>query len=108
VPRRADKAFPPGQVAAFASSSPYARCVNTGGPVTFGEPDGPTLERLRPDGREVLCGFNSFLAVPLTARDTIVGMLAVARTRARPRSAAATSRPPSGWRTRPERRSPTR
>jgi hypothetical protein len=73
------EAFPPGQVIAFAPSSPYARCIDTGGPVVFSEPDGSTLERLRPDGREMLCGCSSFLAVPLTARDTIVGMLAFAR-----------------------------
>ena len=73
------EAFPPGQVIAFAPGSPYARCLNTGQPETFSEPDGATLERLRPDGREVLCGCSSFLVVPLTARDTIVGMLAFAR-----------------------------
>ena len=73
------EAFPPGQVIAFAPSSPYARCMDTGGPVVFAEPDGPTLERLRPDGREVVSGCSSFLAVPLTARDTVVGMLAFAR-----------------------------
>ena len=73
------EAFPPGQVLAFAPSSPYARCMDTGGPVVFAEPDGPTLERLRPDGREVVSGCSSFLAVPLTARDTVVGMLAFAR-----------------------------
>ena len=54
------EAFPPGQVIAFAPSSPYARCMDIGGPVTFAEPDGATLERLRPDGREV--------AVPAAAR----------------------------------------
>ena len=48
------EAFPPGQVIAFAPGSPYARCTDTGGPVTFAEPDGATLERLRPDGREVV------------------------------------------------------
>ena len=42
------EAFPPGQVIAFAPSSPYARCMDTGGPVVFSEPDGSTLERLRP------------------------------------------------------------
>jgi hypothetical protein len=73
------EAFPPGQVIAFAPGSPFARCVNTGRPVAFGEPDGPTLERLRPDGREVLSGCSSFLAVPLTAHDTIVGLLLFAR-----------------------------
>ena len=73
------EAFPPGQVIAFAPSSPYARCMDIGGPVTFAEPDGATLERLRPDGREVVSGCSSFLAVPLTARDTVVGMLVFAR-----------------------------
>jgi len=34
---------------------------------------------LRPDGREVVSGCSSFLAVPLTARDSVVGMLAFAR-----------------------------
>ena len=77
--RGSREVFPPGQVIAFASSSPYAHCMNTGGPVVFREPDGLTLERLRPDGREVLSGCSSFLAVPLTARDTIVGLLAFAR-----------------------------
>lgn len=73
------EAFPPGQVIAFAPSSPYARCMDIGGPVTFAEPDGATLERLRPDGREVVSGCSSFLAVPLTARDAVVGMLLFAR-----------------------------
>ena len=73
------EAFTPGQVIAFAPSSPYARCMDIGGPVTFAEPDGATLERLRPDGREVVSGCSSFLVVPLTARDTVVGMLAFAR-----------------------------
>ena len=102
------EAFPPGQVIAFAPGSPYARCMDTGGPVTFAEPDGPTLERLRPDGREVVSRCSSFLAVPLTARDTVVGMLAFARDPGGPRSAAATTRPPPGWEPRPERRSSTR
>ena len=72
------EAFPPGQVLAFAPNSPYARCMDTGCPVVFSAPDDATLERLRPDGREVVSGCSSFLVVPLTARDT-VGMLALAR-----------------------------
>ena len=106
--RGSREAFPPGQVIAFASSSPYARCMNTGGPVAFREPDGLTLERLRPDGREVVSACSSFLAVPLTARDTIVGLLAFARDSGAPAFTSATPRPPSGWGPRPERRSSTR
>ena len=77
--RASAEAFPPGQVIAFAPSSPPARCVDTGRPVSFGEPDGQTLARIRPDGREVLGGCCSFLAAPLTARGTVIGFLAFAR-----------------------------
>ena len=75
-----DSAFPAGEVIAFAADSPYARCVDSGHPVAFGEPDGQTLERVRPDGREVLSGYGSFLAVPMTARDTVTGLVVLART----------------------------
>ena len=72
-------AFPPGEVIAFAANSPYARCVNSGLPVAFREPDGQTLEQVRPDGREVLSRYTSFLAVPMTARDAVSGFLVLAR-----------------------------
>jgi hypothetical protein len=74
-----DVAFPPGEVIAFAVDSPFARCVNNDSPAIFNAPDGPTLERIRPDGREVLAGYTSFLAVPLTARDTVTGFLVLVR-----------------------------
>jgi serine phosphatase RsbU (regulator of sigma subunit) len=66
-------------VLALAADSPYARCVTSGQPVAFGEPDRQTLELVRPDGREFLCGYTSFLAVPMTARDTVTGLLALVR-----------------------------
>ena len=72
-------AFPPGEVIVFAAGSPYARCVNSGQPVAFGEPDRQTLELVGPDGREFLSGYTSFLAVPMTARDTVTGLMALAR-----------------------------
>jgi len=72
-------AFPPGQVIGFAADSPYARSVNTGRPVAFGTPHSQTLELVRPDGREFLSGYTSFLAVPMTARDTVTGLLALVR-----------------------------
>jgi hypothetical protein len=91
-----DSAFPPGEVIAFAADSPYARCVDSGKPVAFGEPDGQTLERVRPDGREVLSGYTSFFAVPMTARDAVNGFVALARTSDEPvfsdRDAAAAAR----------------
>ena len=77
--RTAVAAFPPGEVLAFAADSPCARCVNTGQPVAFSQPDGQTLERVRPDGREVLSGYTSFLAVPMTARDMVTGFVVFTR-----------------------------
>jgi len=72
-------AFPPGEVIAFAADSPWARCVTSGRPAAFREPDGQTLEQVRPDGRKVLSGYTSFLAVPMIARDTVTGFLVLAR-----------------------------
>jgi hypothetical protein len=72
-------AFPPGEVIVFAAGSPYARCVNSGQPVAFGEPDRQTLELVGPDGREFLSGYTSFLAVPMTARETVTGLMALVR-----------------------------
>jgi hypothetical protein len=75
----APRAFPPGEVLAFAADSPYARCVRDGGPVVFGEPDSQTLDRVRPRGREVMGRYASFLAVPMTAHDAVSGLVAFAR-----------------------------
>jgi hypothetical protein len=72
-------AFPPGEVIVFAAGSPYARCANSGQPVAFGEPDRQTLELVGPDGREFLSGYTSFLAVPMTARETVTGLMALVR-----------------------------
>ena len=72
-------AFPAGQVIALAADSPYARCVDTGRPVAFSEQHGRTLELIRPDGREFLSGYNSFLAIPMIAGDAVTGFLALVR-----------------------------
>jgi len=72
-------AFPPGEVIAFAADSPLARCVSSGRPVRFSKLDRQVMERLGPVGREVLAGYTSFLAVPMTARDTVTGILVLVR-----------------------------
>jgi stage II sporulation SpoE-like protein/GAF domain-containing protein len=72
-------AFPPGEVIAFAANSPLTRCVSSGRPVRFSEADRQVMERLGPAGREVLAGYTSFLAVPMTARDTVTGFLVLVR-----------------------------
>jgi hypothetical protein len=76
--------FPPGETIVFAASSPYVRCMRTGGPVIFTQPDGRTLERAHPGARSVLSGYACFLAVPMIAGDTAAGFLALARAPGRP------------------------
>jgi hypothetical protein len=72
-------AFPPGEVIAFAADSPLTRCVSSGRPVRFSRVERQLMERLGPAGREVLAGYTSFLAVPMTARDTVTGFLVLVR-----------------------------
>ncbi len=89
-------AFPPGEVIAFASDSPLSRCVNSGRPERFSDIGRQMTERLGPAGREVLSGCTSFLAVPMTARETVTGILVLVRTPGAPafseRDAAAAAR----------------
>jgi hypothetical protein len=91
-----DGAFPPGEVIAFAADSPLARCVSSGRPVRFSKPDRQATERLGPVGREVVAGYTSFLAVPMTARDTVTGFMVLVRAPGGPafseRDAAAAAR----------------
>ncbi|HEX5298824.1 MAG TPA: SpoIIE family protein phosphatase [Streptosporangiaceae bacterium] len=79
-----DAAFPPGEVVAFSTGSPYGQCAASGDPAMFAQPDGRTLERVGPETREVLARYRAFMAVPMTAGDTIAGMLICARAAGRP------------------------
>jgi hypothetical protein len=80
-PQAAEAAFPAGDVIAFAADSPAARCLRQGRPIAFSRPDAQGLEQIRMGGRVVLAGYNSFLAVPMTADDEPVGFLFLARAR---------------------------
>ena len=84
MPPQASGAFPAGDVIAFDPESPCARCVHTGAPVIFGRPDDRSLEQMRMSGRVVLAGYNSFLAVPITAAGAPVGFLVLGRARGTP------------------------
>jgi hypothetical protein len=70
-------AFPPGEVVAYAADSPFARCVRQREPVPYDQPDGPSLSEV---SRQILSSYDSFLAVPMIAGDTVIGFLALART----------------------------
>jgi len=75
----ATEALPAGEVLAFAVGSPCVRCVDNTTPVIFEEPDGATLERIRPGARTVLARYTSFLAAPTVVRGVVTGFLVLAR-----------------------------
>jgi serine phosphatase RsbU (regulator of sigma subunit) len=76
-----ESAFPPGDVIVFGAESPPARCVRSGEPVAFRRLPDQMLEAVRLSARVVLAGYNSFLAVPMTAHDAPIGFLVLARAR---------------------------
>jgi Stage II sporulation protein E (SpoIIE)/GAF domain len=77
VPRAA---LPPGKVIAFAADSVCARCVHDQAPVIFAQPDRATLQRITPEARTAMARYTSYLAAPMIARGTAVGLLVLART----------------------------
>jgi hypothetical protein len=79
-----ETAFPAGQVIAFHGDSPFARSVETGTPVIFGQPVAGLLEHLGGDGHNVLSLYTSFLTVPMRIQAGDVGVLAFGRTASAP------------------------
>lgn len=72
--------FPAGEMTAFATGSPHARCVRGREPLIFARPDSQTFERARPGSREIMSRYASFLVVPAAAGLEVGGILAFART----------------------------
>jgi serine phosphatase RsbU (regulator of sigma subunit) len=80
-------ALPPGELLAFTPDSHHGQCLSGAGPQRFAALDRALAERIRPGGRQVLAGHRSFLAVPMTARGAVVGVLVVSKSsRAEPYS----------------------
>jgi hypothetical protein len=73
------EAFPSGEVVALAADSPVTRSLRERAPVIFTRVGGGALRRLSPQARATLDGYTSFLAAPMTTRDTNVGTLVLAR-----------------------------
>lgn len=73
------EAFPSGEVVALAADSPITRSLRERAPVIFTRVGGGALRRLSPQARATLDGYTSFLAAPMTTRDTNVGTLVLAR-----------------------------
>ena len=72
-------ALPPGELLAFTPESHYGQCLSGAGPLRFSRMDRTVLDRIRPGGRAVLSRHGSFLTVPLTGRDAVIGLLVVSR-----------------------------
>ncbi len=80
-------ADPPGELAVYDTDRLAAQCVNLRRPVRVPRVDGRDLPRIArcPQAIELLAraGLHSYLAVPLTARGEILGVLDLKRTRNR-------------------------
>jgi hypothetical protein len=75
--------FPSGEALVLARDSPYARSL-TGKPVIFDQPDLQTLNQVGPGGRAAFSRYTSFLAVPVNAGITAVGLITLSRVPDRP------------------------
>ncbi|MGD0553836.1 MAG: SpoIIE family protein phosphatase [Streptosporangiaceae bacterium] len=78
--------MPPGEVFVFDQGTPGFRAMTTGQPITFGQLDEQTTQRVgrHPGGSEFLANYGSFLAMPLATRGTEVGCMMFARTMSSP------------------------
>lgn len=71
--------FPAGEVVTVTADSPSASCVRDGAPTVFAQFGGGTIRRISPAARAVLNRYASFLAAPIVARGTALGVLLLAR-----------------------------
>ncbi|MEU1010972.1 SpoIIE family protein phosphatase [Streptomyces sp. NPDC005890] len=78
-------ADPPGQTAAYDAGRLATRCVRTGRPILIRHADGNDLTRIARDEEAATllarAGVHSYLAVPLSARGTVLGFLGLTRAR---------------------------
>jgi hypothetical protein len=84
--RVADKMARPSEVIVLGADTPASRAMATGVPVLFDQIDSETAQRLAgiPGATEVAAWYTSYLAVPLIARDVIVGCAIFGREPASP------------------------
>ncbi|MEU9290666.1 SpoIIE family protein phosphatase [Streptomyces sp. NPDC048275] len=75
----------PGQIAAYDADRLATRCVRTGRPILIRHAEGNDLTRIARDGHAATllarAGVHSYMAVPLTARGTVLGFLGLTRAR---------------------------
>jgi PAS domain S-box-containing protein len=78
-------ADPPGQIAAYDADRLATRCVRTGRPILIRHAEGKDLTRITRDEDAATllarAGVHSYMAVPLTARGTVLGFVGLTRAR---------------------------
>ncbi|MFF4352911.1 SpoIIE family protein phosphatase [Streptomyces sp. NPDC001530] len=78
-------ADPPGRIASYDADHLATQCVRTGKAVLIPHADGNDLARIARDDRTATllarAGVHSYMAVPLTARGTVLGFLGLTRAR---------------------------
>ncbi|KAB1140060.1 SpoIIE family protein phosphatase [Streptomyces luteolifulvus] len=78
-------ADPPGRIASYDADRLATRCVRTGRPILVPHADGNDLTRIARDDHAATllarAGVHSYMAVPLTARGTILGFYGLTRAR---------------------------
>jgi len=86
APPGQDSPLRPGEVLVLGPGVPGARTMATGEPILFDRLDGETAERLArtPGAMKILGAYASWLAMPLIARDVVVGCAIFARSPASP------------------------
>jgi GAF domain-containing protein len=84
-PDVADKMMRTGEVLVLGPDTPGSRAMAVGGPVLFDHLDGETARRLaRQDYEKPATDFTSYMAMPLIARNVVVGCAIFGRTPASP------------------------
>jgi hypothetical protein len=73
--------LPIGEVLAFGPGTPHAQVMAGAAALPFDQLDSESAERIgrHPVGREIAAGYASYLAVPLLARDAVLGCVTFAR-----------------------------
>ena len=85
-PADAGSLIPAGEVIIFDPGTPGFQAMTTGQPLLFDRLDQQSAERAsrRPGGSRAAARYTSYLAIPMTARGTVVGCLMLGRTTASP------------------------
>src|SRR5580692_9409430 len=85
-PAAAKELWRTGEVIVFGPDTPGCQAMASGAPILFGQLDSETAQRLTryPGATEMAAGYNSHMAIPLIARDVVVGCAIFGRAPASP------------------------